>query len=339
VKLLLLVCFCANVFASDYLVAVSNERAGVVSIIDGARVTATINVGRRPRGIQASPDGKFLYVALSGTPIKGPPKIDANGDPIFEKEDPTNSDHSHDGIGVIDIAQQKLLRVIPGGSDPEQFAIAPDGKTLIASNEDMASASIVNLATGAVEATVAVKEEPEGVGLAPDGRVFVTCERKGEICVIDPATGRVISEFRVPGRPRTVAFQGSHAFVPSESKGQIHVVDARSLKTERIIELPKGSRPMGLAVSNDGRKLFATNGRAGSVSVIDIATLQLLKTIPVGKRPWGIAVAPDGKVFVANGPSNDVSVINPDTLAEETRIKVDESPWGVAIARKLAPAL
>jgi hypothetical protein len=33
----------------------------------------------------ASPDGKTIYVALSGTPISGPPQLDANGNPILHK--------------------------------------------------------------------------------------------------------------------------------------------------------------------------------------------------------------------------------------------------------------
>jgi YVTN family beta-propeller protein len=52
----------------------------------------------------------------------------------------------------------------------------------------------------------------------------------------------------------------------------------------------------------------------------------------VGKRPWGIAIAPGGQVFTANGPSNDVRVIDPATLQVVRRIHAGGSPWGVAIA-------
>src|SRR5271156_760243 len=71
----------------DYQIFVSNEHSGDVTVIDGTdfKVTATIPVGKRPRGIHASPDGKTIYVALSGTPISEPPALDANGNPIFKK--------------------------------------------------------------------------------------------------------------------------------------------------------------------------------------------------------------------------------------------------------------
>src|SRR4051812_12479702 len=62
-----------------YWVCVSNEKSGDVSIIDpaGRQVVATIPVGNRPRGIHPSPDGKFLYVALTASGSEGPP--DARG--------------------------------------------------------------------------------------------------------------------------------------------------------------------------------------------------------------------------------------------------------------------
>src|SRR5262245_47409565 len=49
---------------------VTNETSGDLSVIDLATgtVTATIPLGKRPRGIAASPDKGRLYVALSGSP-------------------------------------------------------------------------------------------------------------------------------------------------------------------------------------------------------------------------------------------------------------------------------
>ena len=80
------------------------------------QVLGTIPVGKRPRGIHASPDGKTVYVALSGTPIAAPPQLDAKGNPIFQKgkddddDDSVKSDKSADAIGVVDVAQRKLTR-------------------------------------------------------------------------------------------------------------------------------------------------------------------------------------------------------------------------------------
>src|SRR5262245_32171241 len=55
-------------------VYVTNETGGDLSVIDAGSgaVVATIPLGKRPRGIVASPDRSLLYVALSGSPIGGP---------------------------------------------------------------------------------------------------------------------------------------------------------------------------------------------------------------------------------------------------------------------------
>src|SRR4051812_8108930 len=180
----------------SYLVCVSNEKSGTVTIIDGVsdQVITTLAVGKRPRGIHASPDGKLLYVALSGTPISGPPQLDAKGNPILRKgndDDEKDSDHSADGIGVIDLRQRRVLKKLPAGSDPEQFAISRDGAKLYISNEDVGTVTVASASDGTVEAIIPVKREPEGVALTPDGKqVYVTCETGGEIFVINALSNK-----------------------------------------------------------------------------------------------------------------------------------------------------
>src|SRR5690242_4373216 len=58
-------------------VYVTNEWSGDLTVINADTQTAigTYKLGKRPRGIQASPDGKSLYVALSGSP-PAPPGVD-----------------------------------------------------------------------------------------------------------------------------------------------------------------------------------------------------------------------------------------------------------------------
>jgi YVTN family beta-propeller protein len=308
-----------------------------VIVTDGTdrKLIAAIPAGKRPRGIHASPDGKFLYVALSGTPNMGPPKLDEKGNPVFPEEDPKVGDRTADGIGVIDLKAKKFLKKISTGSDPEQFALGKDGKRLYVANEDVGTATVLNLEDGKVEAVVKVKKEPEGVGVSPDGKfAYVTCETKGEVFVIDTATNKTVAEIEVGGRPRSVAFSpdGTRAFVPSETAGKVTEIDTTTYKVLRAVALPEGSRPMGTVMSADGSRLFVSNGRAGTVCVLDPRGGKVLHTIPVGKRPWGLALSPDGKLlYVANGPSGDVSVVDVREAKELGRVKAGRSPWGVAV--------
>ena len=54
---------------------------------------------------------------------------------------------------------------------------------------------------------------------------------------------------------------------------------------------------MTVKVSPDGKKVYASCGRAGTVCVVDAATCEVLNTIKVGTRPWGLALSPDGKLI------------------------------------------
>ncbi|MFM2082383.1 MAG: hypothetical protein RL380_1074 [Verrucomicrobiota bacterium] len=328
---------------AGYEVFVSNEKAGTLTVIHGAdfTVTATIPVGKRPRGIHASPDGKLIYVALSGTPIAGPPKLDANGKPAHEKnpagDDNFEADKAADGIGVVAVAAKKFLRKIPAGSDPEQFSLSHDGRQLYVANEDIGTASVLDIASGAVVRSVRVGDEPEGVATSPDGKFFyVTCEAAGEVFAVDARTFQVAGKFTVKPRPRSADFlpDSSRAFVSSETSGELNVVDTASHTLRQTVALPPGALPMCVQLTPDGKKICVSTGRGGAVCVVDAATLALTATIKVGSRPWGIAISPDGKyLFAANGPSDDVSVVDLAAAKEVARVKSPGGPWGVAVVR------
>ena len=328
--------------AAAYHIYVTNEKSGDVTVIDGSdfKVAATVPVGKRPRGIHFSPDGSVAYVALSGTPIEGPPQIDAHGNPIFDKkkDDDENADKTADGIGVLDVHAQKLTHKLNAGSDPEEFALSKDGRQIYISNEDTKTASVIDIASGKLQHIIPVGQEPEGVTTTPDGKQFyVTCEAGGDIYVIDAHSYSAVSHFKVNGRPRSVAFlsSGGIGFIPSESAGELNVIDSVHATVLKTIQLPSGSRPMRVKLSPDEKRLYVSNGRAGTISVFDSHSYELMDTIRVGARPWGIAISPDGKfLFSANGPSNDVSVVDLKTNKEVSRIKAGSSPWGIAVTSR-----
>lgn len=308
---------------------VTNERSGDLSIIDLAteRVVATVPLGKRPRGIQVSPDHTLLYVALSGSPI-APPGVDEKTLPPPDKQ--------ADGIGIVDVKTRTLLKILPGGSDPEQLAVSADGRWLFVANEDVGQASVIDAVTGKTLYIVKVGGEPEGVNLRPDGKVvYVTSEEDGEVFVIDAVAPKSIAKFAVGPRPRSTAFlpDSSRAYVTSENGGSLSVVDAMTHRVLSTIQLTgELIRPMGAVASGDGRFLFVSTGRGKRLVVIDTATNQPTASIEVGDRPWGLAVSPDGmRAYTANGPSNDVSIVDVASRTVKARIKVGEGPWGVAL--------
>jgi len=311
---------------------VSNEDGDSVSVIDAKTeaVVATIPVGKRPRGMRLSPDGKLLYVALSGSPKAGPGVDESKLPP---------PDRTADGIGVIDLGTQKLVRTLPSGADPEAFDVTPDGKTLYVSNEDTAQTSVVDLATGAVRKTIDVGKEPEGVAVRPDGKVvYVTSESSSEVDVIDATSDTVIARIPTQARPRAAVFSrdGKHAYVTTEAGATVHVVDAVAHKVLTDVHVPqKGARPMGIVLSPDETRAYVTNGRGGSISVVDVLPGTVERSIDsVAPRPWGIGISRDGKtLYVAGGPSNDLVIVDATTGIVQKKVPVGAGPWGVVVVQ------
>jgi YVTN family beta-propeller protein len=311
-----------------FKIYVTNEVSGDMTIIDSAdyHVIATVPLGKRPRGIHASPDRKTIYVALSGSPIGGPGVDESTLPP---------ADHSADGIGVFDVAQRKIVRTLKAGSDPENFDLSPDGTQIFISNEDDAAVSVVDIASGTVLKSAKVGEQPEGVKVMPDGKlVWVTSEETGTISVFDPVSGKIVKTFKVGHRPRSVAFlpDGKRAWVNAENDGTVVEVDAVKYKMIEPIKLGKPGevKPMAVLMAPDASKLFVSTGRGHMVFTIDPATNKILGSVAVGARPWGIGLSPDGKkLYSANGPSNDISVVDVATNTVTQKVKAGGSPWGV----------
>jgi YVTN family beta-propeller protein len=330
-----------HALAAGVEIYVSVEDGGdvVVVDVDRAEVTARIPVGKRPRGVKLSRDGKLLYVALSGSP-KGGPGVDESKLPP--------PDRAADGVGVVDLATRKLLRVLQTGQDPESFDLSLDGHTLYVSNEETAEMTVVDLVGGAVKRRVPVGKEPEGVALRPDGKVvYVTSEEESVVVAIDTVTLSELRRIPTGPRPRSIVFtqNGRSAFVTDEFGAEVTVIDAVKHKPAGSIKIVAkaktvlGPRPMGAVLSPDGKQLFVSNGRGESVAVIDVAKRKLVRMIDgVGARPWGIGVSPDGKrIFTANGPSDDVSIIDVATGTVEKRVKVGGLPWGLVVSASAQP--
>lgn len=314
-----------------YTVYVSNEGSGDVSVIDPVSRSqiAKFAVGKRPRGMALSPDGSLLYVAVSGSPIAGPGVEESALPP---------PDKSADGIAVVDLRSRRLLRVMPGVSDPEQIAVSPDGNRLYVASEDTGRLLVMNAANGRVLANLEVGVEPEGVAVSKLGDfVLATSEADNQLTIV-AARGqpRVIAKVPVGMRPRHAAFSADELriFVTGELDSSVTLVELGTRKVTRTIHLPDpGSKPMSVAVSRAGDYVYVTTGRGGKLARIQAKKFRYVDAVAVGGRPWGLALSPDDRWgFTANGPSNDVAVIDLATMSVAGKIRAGTKPWGAVMA-------
>lgn len=314
-------------------VYVSDERGDAVVAVDPATggVVARYGPLRRPRGLALSPDGRSLYVAVSGSPIGGPG--------VDESKLPPPDVTAH-GVAVIDLGKGAVVRTLKAGSDPETFVLSPDGATLYVTNEDSGAVSAVPVNGLAAPRSASVGDEPEGVAVTRDGaRLFVACEGSDKVVVLEASSLRQVAAFALSGRPRgaLASRDGQSVYVSIENAGQLAVLPATGTGPARLIDLARGDasvRPMGLAEGADGH-VFVTTGRSGQVLEVDPRSGAILRRIrDVGARPWGLTRTADGnRLVTANGPSGDVSLIDIASGAVKARVKIGVSPWSVLSSR------
>ncbi|MGH8220334.1 MAG: beta-propeller fold lactonase family protein [Steroidobacteraceae bacterium] len=312
---------------------VSNEDGRSVSVLDAGRgkLIATVPVGKRPRGLKLSHDGSRLYVAVSGVP-KCPPSVpDAQCAQM-------KRDLGADGIAVVDTRRLKLIGLLRAGSDPEQLDLGRAGRRLYISNEDGAAVTVVDIPTAKVVTRIPVGHAPEGARTSPNGDwIGITSETDNTISLIDSHLLEVAHVVPVGLRPRDLAFSpdGRTAYATCELGFSVYrfaVPSGRPI--EKLIQLRPQDRPMGILLDAPRRRLYVSTGRGGTIAVIGLEgpRARLIREIPVGARPWGIALTRNHRLlFTANGPSNDVSIVDTATLRVVKKVPVGRSPWGVVI--------
>ena len=96
--------------------------------------------------------------------------------------------------------------------------------------------------------------------------------------------------------------------------------------------IPTGVRPFGVTIDDAGARAYTANVGSDDVSVIDLAARREIARVPVGKRPYAIALA-QGKGFVTDQYSGTVSVFDLPTLKPVTRIDVGDYPEGIEASR------
>ena len=90
-----------------------------------------------------------------------------------------------------------------------------------------------------------------------------------------------------------IAPGASSALFGSSAMGGVvvAVIDTANLRVERVIPAV-GARPWGIAVSNDGTRLYTANGTSDDVSIVDLLAGRVTAKVRAGSLPWGIAVSP-----------------------------------------------
>lgn len=290
-----------------------DEDVSVINLASGA-LTQSLDVDKAWAGLCFDPSGKTLFVAAGGgasqqfldgaakTHELPPARLASFGQTVMRfgwdgsKVTPegnvpvpsvTGKDRwtaglamGKDGALYVTEMQEDAVCKLTGpdfaaetkaavGYRPYACALAPDGRTLAVSNWGGASVSLVDPATMQERQRVAVGSHPNQLVWGRDGRLYVACSGSNSVSVI--ARGKVLETIKTSLRPGD----------------------------------PVGSTPDALALSPDGKTLYAANADNNDVAVVDISDPKesvIRGFIPTGWYPSALAVSPDGRrLFIGTG--------------------------------------
>jgi len=303
-----------------------------VSKIDVATntVVATITVGSSPNALAVS--GGNLWVA----------------------------NYYSNNVSKIDMASNTVVATVPVGSNPSGLAVV--GSFLWAANLSSNSVSKIDMATNTVVATVSVGSQPRGLAAVTATFLWVANSGANTVSKVDVGSNTVVATVSVSGQPYGVAVIGSFLWVGGW--GQVQKVDTSTNAVVATVPAYVGAWGNGMVsvtgflwvsgsnqvtkidvtanvvaatvlpgesrgMAFDGLYLWVALYGSGQVLKVDINTLQILLTVPVGTRPHSVAYN-GSYIFVTNFGSNSVSKIDPQTGTVVATIPVGAKPAGIA---------
>ncbi|MEK7370838.1 MAG: beta-propeller fold lactonase family protein [candidate division NC10 bacterium] len=122
-------------------------------------------------------------------------------------------------------------------------------------------------------------------------------------------------------------------YVANESGNSVTVVDGTTFQVIGTVDARNHSTH-DLAVTRDGKWLFATNLASGRVSVIDTDAMETVASIATGTRTHVVTLTNDNRhAWVCNIGENNISIIDTKTFRILGTIAVGKGPTGLAFSR------
>lgn len=182
-------------------------------------------------------------------------------------------------ISVIDTNTFEVVATIPlGPGKPNRVVFHPDGRTAWVVYDKSHDLGVVDAEARKLVRRLRIGGNPYNLAFTPDGRSLYVLDwssdtSNDEVIVYDLKTERIEGRVEVSTWPAHGVFSrdGRIFYVSGETAGDVTVIDAtRRTAVSRIVH--GGGDAMGLALSDDGRTLYAATGENRSIVKIDTAT-------------------------------------------------------------------
>jgi len=293
---------------------VSSEKDSALTVIDLATlaVKGTIPTCKRARHLQLTPERRLMVACTDSNEAD---LIDpASGKSVRRiplGDEPEAFDLSPDGkviyvsnedageASFIDAASGKKLRSVKVGAEPEGVKVSADGKTLYVTSEVASLVHVIDTASGKVTKNIRVGKRPRRMAITPDGKeLWITNELGASVSIVSTVTNEVIEtvKFELKGARAEditpVGIQmtkdGRRAFVGLGRANHVAFVDVASRKVGSLVLV--GKRAWNVTLDKAEARLYVVNGLSDDVTVVDVAGAKAIKSVPVGRVPYGLVI-------------------------------------------------
>lgn len=310
-------------------VYVVNGSSNTISVIELAsetvKETIDLNGATFPHHIYLSPDNKTLLVAITSTDLSPGHNgghsggtasgykvllIDATTAEIHHEilldKLPHNATFSNDGkeiwigqasdvqssIKVYSASSYTLLNIINVGKGLSETTFSTNGSKVFAANTMDGTVSVINPLSKMVESIIPTGTDPVGAWNGENGYMYVDNETSQTVTEINVSDLSKTDTINLGFKPGYVAFTGQHneLWVSDATNGKVVYYTLQANNWIKAGEITTGADAHAIAFTSDGTKAYVTNQGAGTISVINPITHQVIKNIIVGSKPNGVVV-------------------------------------------------
>ncbi|MFK7995624.1 MAG: hypothetical protein AB8B87_15920 [Granulosicoccus sp.] len=149
-------------------------------------------------------------------------------------------------------------------------------------------------------------------------QLLIACSDDNKVIALNTQTRTIEQSFdNLPGAMTLAIHPATHRlFITNEGEAQATVIDLHSGNT--LATLPTGLEPDGIAVTDDGSKIFIASENAGLVHVFDASSYEQMAVIVTHLRPRRVALL-GNRLWVSSEMGSRVEIFSIDTLE-----KIDE---------------
>ncbi|MBS0522324.1 MAG: beta-propeller fold lactonase family protein [Proteobacteria bacterium] len=293
---------------ADQVIVLNSEEASysVLSRSQRAEVQR-LPLGREPHHLIQTPDGKEVLIASTVTNelVALDTKTGERKRTIPGIVDAYQLGFSPDGkwfvtasyrLDHVDIYRYDgttftlANRTFTGGM-PSHLTFGTDSKTVFVSLQQSSRVVAFDLATQAIKWNMEVGKVPAGLVMLPDNkRLLVALTGEDAVVMLDPATGIMTGRLQT-GRGAHNFWpkgDGRYWFLSNRVEGTISLIDTQEMKVDSTVRVPGG--PDCMDITPDGKELWVTQRFLRRIAILDLATLKLTGSIPVGKSPHGVFI-------------------------------------------------